>query len=95
MAPYIEGRMYSLKAGEKISVRTTSQIFVRTMSDSTARVLLDENRPETLTIIPAGTSATLTIPPGCRSALVEAVGGWVVINDPSGTRVPDTSVHYW
>lgn len=96
MAPYIEGgRVYSMKAGEKISVRTSAKFHIRTLSGSTARVYLDECRPETLTNISANTSTWLTLPPGCNSASVEAIGDWVVLNDPTGTGVPDTSVHYW
>lgn len=94
MSAYIEGRVYSLKSGEKISVRSGGQFSVRTLSSSTARVYLDENRPETLTNVSANTSVTLKMPPGCNSASVEAIGDWVVINDPTGTGVPDTSVHY-
>lgn len=95
MAPYIEGRTYSMKAGERISVRAASQFHIRTLASSTARVFLDENRPETLRNISASTSTWLTMPPGCTSALVEAIGDWVVLNDPTGTSVPDTSVRYW
>lgn len=93
MAAYIEGRTYSMKAGERVSVRTASRFHIRTLPSSTARVYLDENRPETLTNISANTSMWLTLPPGCNSASVEAIGDWVVLN--AGTGVPDTSVRYW
>lgn len=95
---YVVDQPHTLKAGEKISVRVDHARFgVRTVIGSTAKVYLNENRPETLTTVAENTSAILVCPaPYPCWASVEAVGGYVVINDITGTGIeaglPD---RYW
>lgn len=97
MGGYVVNQPYTLRAGEKISVRVDHANFgVRTPAGSTARVYLDESRPETLVNISANQNVILTSPPPYpRWASVEALTGFVIINDPAGTGVPDFGVRYW
>lgn len=94
MGGFVDGHMYTLKPGEKIAVRTNYNFHVRTMGSATAIVLLDVNRPASAVNVPANTSMWLTKPSGAPDPTVEAVGGFVVINDPLGSGVPEP-VHYW
>jgi hypothetical protein len=94
MGGYVEGP-YTLRAGEKIAVRTVSQFHVRTVGSATAIVLLDVNQPASPINLSANTSTWLKKNPGqVNDPTVEAVGGYVVINDPLGSGVPEPQ-HYW
>ncbi|MCK1553138.1 hypothetical protein IVB11_29890 [Bradyrhizobium sp. 177] len=94
MGGYVEGP-YTLRAGEKIAVRTNYNFHVRTVGSATAIVLIDVNRPGSAVNVPANTSMWLTKQSGTPDPTVEAVGGYVVIGEPlivSGVPEP---VHYW
>ncbi|MET4630466.1 hypothetical protein ABIB83_007518 [Bradyrhizobium sp. I1.8.5] len=97
MSGYVVDQPHTLKAGEKISVRVDHGGFgVRTPPGSTALVYLNESRPETLITVAANTNRILICPaPYPCWASVEAVGGFVIINDPAGTGVPDFNPHWW
>lgn len=94
MGGYVDGHMYTLKPGEIIAVRTISQFHVRTVG-GTARVLLDVNQPGNPITVAANSGTWLKKPAGVpNDPTVEAVGGFVVINDPLGSGLPEP-VHYW
>jgi len=79
---------YTLKPGEKIAVSTTSRFHVRAVGSATAIVLLDVNQPGNPTNVAASTSVWFSKNPGVTNdPTVEAVGGFVVINDPLGSGV--------
>jgi hypothetical protein len=65
------------------------------VGSATAIVLLDVNQPGNLVNLSANTSTWLKKNPGVTNdPTVEAVGGFVVINDPLGSGVPEP-VHWW
>lgn len=85
---------YTLKPGEKIAVSTAWNFHVRTVGSATAIVLINVNRPGSAVNVPANTAMWLTKQPGTPDPTVEAVGGFVVINDPLGSGLPEP-VHWW